>query len=89
VFSYSISRNDWSDFPNIRQGRQLHSCATVDVDFQPKIVVVGGRNNEILKTVEIFDYEKKVWSQGRDLKVPIYMSALVPNNLGKYIFFLL
>lgn len=82
VFSYSMFKNDWKDLPKLSQGRQLHSCAVVDFDFQPKIIVVGGRNAEILKSVEIFDYVEQVWVRGQNLKSPTYMSALVSDNKG-------
>lgn len=67
----------------MRQGRQFHSCAIIDVDENPKIVVVGGRNYDILNTVEIFDSKKQVWDQGESLDIPIYMSALIPDRSGK------
>ncbi len=67
----------------MRQGRQLHSCATLVIDFDPKVIVVGGRNDEILDTVEILDYANKVWEKGPNLRTPVYMSALVPDQMGK------
>jgi len=82
VFSYSIFKNDWTDLPKLSHGRQLHSCAVVDLDSHPKIIVVGGRNVEILKSVEIFDHVEQVWVRGPDLKSPTYMSDLVSDNKG-------
>jgi len=82
VFSYSMFKNDWRDLPKLGQARQLHSCAVIDLDSQPKIIVVGGRNSEILKSVEIFDHVEHVWVRGPDLKSPTYMSDLVSNNKG-------
>ncbi len=78
-----MKQNMWNEMTKMKQGRQFHSCATLDSNIEPKIVVVGGRNFEILDTVEILDFKSQVWEQGPKLDVPIYMSALIADKLGK------
>ena len=64
--------------------RSGHSCVLVVDQFnQKKIVVAGGYGNGgRLKSTEIYDLNKQVWTRGPDLPTTVYGSSMVTASPG-------
>ena len=69
--------------------RNDHSCVLVVDQFnQKKIVVAGGykiwshNNGGGLKSTEIFDLNKEVWTRGPDLPTTVSYSSMVTASPG-------
>ena len=64
--------------------RSGHSCVLVVDQFnQKKIVVAAGYNNGgYLKSTEIYDLNKQVWTRGPDLPTTVYRSSMVNASPG-------
>ena len=65
--------------------RNDHSCVLVVDQFnQKKIVVAGGYNDDLLdlKSTEIYDLNKQVWTRGPDLPTTVYGSSMVTASPG-------
>ena len=66
--------------------RNFHSCVLVVDQFkQKKIVVAGGYNYDdggYLKSTEIYDLNKQVWTRGPDLPTTVEVSSMVTASPG-------
>ena len=63
--------------------RSGHSCVLVVDQFnQKKIVVAGGYNGGYLKSTEIYDLNKEVWTRGPDLPTTVWGSSMVTAAPG-------
>ena len=67
TYFYNHLTNEWSNGPNLLQGRQGHAAGTV-IDHgthQQHVVVVGGVGEfDQFDSVELLYYGKNEWSQG-------------------------
>ena len=63
--------------------REWHSCVLVVDQFnQKKIVVAGGYNGGRLKSTEIYDLNKQVWTRGPHLPTTVSYSSMVTASPG-------
>ena len=71
VFSINkdnINESTWSSGPSLTTGRAFHTCNVVtDCQGKQHVVVVGGyagSTSDYTNSVEIYDIESEVWSEG-------------------------
>lgn len=69
----------WTRGAPIPQARD-HLAAVVEPSGSPRIYAIGGRNQEVLSRVDVYDVAGDAWTDGPELPVP--MSAMAAGVAG-------
>ena len=77
TFYYYENDNNWIPGPDLIHGRWGHSAGIVtdSITNEDYLVVIGGRNENVLSSVEVFNKFENRWEEGRDLQIQFGQSA--------------
>ena len=71
---FNSNDESWTALTNTRMKRYGPSCGYVDANTGPSIVLAGGYG---VTTTEVFNIDKKEWSDGPDLELPNYGGTMI------------
>ncbi len=86
IFNTASEEFGWTNGPNMRFGRQMHSCGRIrrnskSCDYD--VIVVGGNNQtHPIASVEILDSQTGDWRAGPELPYEIFAATLVTDSRG-------
>ena len=82
VLLFDLGAMAWSAGQSLNNARQSHSCGKIMQGNDYAIIVVGGENNGIMMSVEIFNSTNNSWFYGPSLPYGIAAAGLAEDPMG-------
>ena len=86
IWKYDFIRDEWEEMIPMKIGRAQHSCVVQEDSRsnQKKLVVAGGTvvGFSGTKSVEIYNFHTKTWTNGPFLPLAISLSQLIPDGIN-------
>eukprot|EP01084_Bolivina_argentea_P116880 207608_1 len=80
--------HNWKRLPAMKNHREQPLITVVKLNMNEKLIVLGGWRSSIEcdTTMEIYDFEKKEWSLGADLKINREASGLYYDQMNQLVY---
>jgi hypothetical protein len=85
TYLFNTENEVWTEGPQLKHKRKLHSCGRIKKDSQSKefsIIVAGGYEGSFLSSVEILDAGSNEWREGPNLPFGIDKAEMVEDQSG-------
>merc|ERR1712062_313092 len=86
IWKYYLILEEWGEIIPMKIGRAQHSCVVLEDSRsnQKKLVVAGGTvvGFSGTKSVEIYNFHTKTWTNGPFLPLAISLSQLIPDGIN-------